>query len=259
MAPVGGGVEGNAEFDSSADGDQVSVGGGGQDAQAGRRGPLASPLLRGGALAVAALGVGLLAGALAFGSGEDQQTTAAPPSPGPTVTVTESSEPVAPAEIAPAEAVANPARLVIPSLEIDDDLIELFVDESGTMGVPETATEIGWWEDGPAPGEPGGSLIAAHVNLDGSDGAFANLDDMEIGETIVVDREDGTTATYQVASVEQFAKDDFPDERVYTYEGPTRLHLVTCGGAFDRNSGSYDDNIVVFADLVSDTRAPAGA
>lgn len=73
----------------------------------------------------------------------------------------------------------------------------------------------------------------------------------------MVDRVDGSSATYAVTSVEQFPKDDFPDERVYTFDGPSRLHLVTCGGTIDRDTGHYDDNIVVFADLVSDTRAPA--
>jgi hypothetical protein len=29
------------------------------------------------------------------------------------------------------------------------------------------------------------------------------------------------------------------------------LRLITCGGSFDRQARSYDDNIVVFADLVA--------
>ena len=155
--------------------------------------------------------------------------------------------------------VAEPTRVAVPSLGIDAPLIDLFVAEDGSMGVPATAEQVGWWEDGPLPGEPGASLIAAHVNYDGQDGAFVALDTLEVGAEVVVDRADGTVATYAVTSVEQFPKDDFPDERVYTYEGPTRLHLVTCGGAFDRRTGHYLDNVVVFADLVSDTRTPAGA
>jgi hypothetical protein len=51
--------------------------------------------------------------------------------------------------------VPEPARLEIPSLGLDAPLIDLFVAEDGTMGVPTTAEQVGWWEDGPIPGEPG--------------------------------------------------------------------------------------------------------
>ncbi len=33
------------------------------------------------------------------------------------------------------------------------------------------------------------------------------------------------------------------------------LRLITCGGEFDRQARSYDDNIVAFADLVGFTAA----
>ncbi len=178
---------------------------------------------------------------------------AAAPVPAPTVTVTSEPEQL----LAASGPVPDPARVEIPSLGIDSPLIDLFVSEDGTMGVPTTAEQIGWWEDGPVPGEPGASLIAAHVQLGGADGAFLELGTLAVGAEVVVDRVDGSSATYAVTSVEQFPKDDFPDERVYTFDGPSRLHLVTCGGTIDRDTGHYDDNIVVFADLVSDTRAPA--
>jgi sortase (surface protein transpeptidase) len=109
------------------------------------------------------------------------------------------------------------------------------------------------------PGRARRSLIAAHVRYRGTDGAFLELGTLAVGAEVVVDRVDGSVATYAVTSVEQFPKDEFPDERIYTFEGPTRLHLVTCGGSIDPDTGHYEDNVVVFADLVSDTRTAAGA
>jgi len=209
-------------------------------------------LLAGIAAVVASLAVGIAVGVSLLGGPPAAEAVAAP---APTVTVTaeETQRPVL------AGPVPEPARLEIPSLGIDSSLIDLFVAEDGTMGVPTTAEQIGWWEDGPLPGEPGASLIAAHVSLGGEPGAFAELDALAVGAEVVVDRVDGTTATYEVTSVEQFPKDEFPEERVYSYDGPTRLHLVTCGGEIDPDTGHYDDNVVVFADLVSDTRAPTDA
>jgi len=211
-------------------------------------------LLAGIAGVVASLAVGIAVGGSLLGAPPAAEAVAAP-APTPTVTVTaeETQEPVLTGP------VPEPARLEVPSLGIDSSLIDLFVAEDGTMGVPKTAEQIGWWEDGPLPGEPGASLIAAHVSLGGEPGAFAELGTVSVGADVVVDRVDGTTATYVVTSVEQFAKDEFPEERVYSYDGPTRLHLVTCGGAINPDNGHYLDNVVVFADLVSDTRAPTDA
>lgn len=218
--------------------------------RAARRGPDRRLLLAGAGAVVLTLGVGI-------GVGMSLSAPAAPaaaPVPAPTVTVT-----ATPGPVAATGPVPEPARVEIPSLDVDAPLIDLFVAEDGTMGVPTTAEQIGWWEDGPLPGEPGASLIAAHVRLGGEDGAFLELGTLAEGDEVRVDRVDGTVATYAVTSVEQFPKDEFPDERVYTFDGPTRLHLVTCGGSIDPDTGHYEDNVVVFADLVSDTRTPADA
>ena len=43
-------------------------------------------------------------------------------------------------------------------------------------------------------------------------------------------------------------KSDVDLKAVFTRVGPVRLHLVTCGGAFDRETGHYEDNLVVVAE-----------
>ena len=52
---------------------------------------------------------------------------------------------------------------------------------------------------------------------------------------------------FRVQRSERYSKAHFPTARVY---GPTRrpaLRLITCSGAFDRASGHYLDNTVVYA------------
>lgn len=160
----------------------------------------------------------------------------------------------------PAEyAVAPPVRISIPDLGIAQTLIGLRVGLDGALQVPSEWMDIGWWSGGPAPGEPGGAVIAGHVNGGGEPAVFANLATLAPGAQVVVDRADGSQAVYAVSSKEQFAKADFPDAVVYSLDGPSRLHLVTCGGDFDRSTGHYFDNVVVFADLMSDTGAVAAA
>ncbi len=48
--------------------------------------------------------------------------------------------------------------------------------------------------------------------------------------------------------IEQHAKAEFPTESVYAPTAGAELRLVTCGGAFDRSSGHYVDNVIVFAE-----------
>ena len=46
---------------------------------------------------------------------------------------------------------------------------------------------------------------------------------------------------------EQLAKDGVDLARYFTDQGPPRLTLITCGGAFDDGSGHYLDNIIITA------------
>ena len=66
-----------------------------------------------------------------------------------------------------------------------------------------------------------------------------------------MDLADGDTAQFTVDSVAQFSKQAFPAERVYGSHGSSALQLVTCGGVFDHQTGSYLSNVVVFTSLTA--------
>ena len=42
----------------------------------------------------------------------------------------------------------------------------------------------------------------------------------------------------------------FPTDAVYGNPGYPALRLITCGGPFDAATGSYLDNIIVYAHLI---------
>jgi hypothetical protein len=54
-----------------------------------------------------------------------------------------------------------------------------------------------------------------------------------------------------VDRVDEYAKDEFPTDAVYGDLDHAGLRLITCGGEFDDDSGSYVDNVVVFATFVT--------
>ena len=173
---------------------------------------------------------------------------AAPPAPPPRATAPPA--PVAAAAPFPARPrVAGPLRLAVPALGVDAEALPLGTDDDGVLEVPSTAQDVGWYAAGAVPGDPGPAVFAGHVDLDGQAGVFSRLATMRPGQQVAVLRPDGRAVTFVVDRVEQHAKDAFPTHAVY---GPTetpQLRLVTCGGAFDRLTRSYRDNVVVFASL----------
>jgi sortase (surface protein transpeptidase) len=159
----------------------------------------------------------------------------------------------------PTSLVAPPVAISIPDLGIDQRLIGLRVSPDGTMQVPGNGSDIGWWSKGPAPGEPGAAVLAGHVVLGGAPAVFARLGELADGAEVTVRRADGSVAGYRVTGREQFPKDDFPDDQIYRLDGPSALHLVTCGGEINPATGRYRDNVIVVAEPVSDTAPYATA
>ncbi|MGY1730136.1 class F sortase [Geodermatophilus sp. SYSU D01045] len=146
---------------------------------------------------------------------------------------------------------STPTRVQIPALGVASRIMELGLERDGSMEVPPGAYPVGWYDGSPTPGQLGPAVLAGHVDWEGKPGAFYGLRELRPGDTVVVDRADGTVATFRVDRVEEHAKDDFPTEEVYGDIDHAGLRLITCGGAFDEDSGDYEDNIIVFASLAA--------
>jgi sortase (surface protein transpeptidase) len=155
----------------------------------------------------------------------------------------------------PLESAAT-SNLRIPSIGVDTrQLSELGQTEDRRLEVPRDATTVGHYAGGAAPGERGPAIYASHVNYRGVDGGFARLADVEAGDQVLIEREDGVTVVYAVDRVDEVDKNAFPTAQVY---GPTtgaELRLITCGGAFDPDVRSYEDNVIVFGHAVEAYRA----
>ncbi|GAA1315269.1 class F sortase [Pseudonocardia xinjiangensis] len=145
---------------------------------------------------------------------------------------------------------SEPVKIQIPSLGVTSELMDLGLQADGTMEVPPGAYPAGWYTGAPSPGELGPAVIAGHVNWAGKDGVFSKLTELKPGDQVAVARQDGTTALFRVDRVAEYPKHQFPTEAVYGNIDHAGLRLITCGGDFDREAHSYEDNIVVYASLV---------
>jgi hypothetical protein len=162
----------------------------------------------------------------------------------------------APGSVAPSAAAAPmarsaPVRVQIPAIGVDSTLMQLGLRADGSLQVPPSGFPAGWYTGAPTPGELGPAILAGHVDWGGQPGVFSRLHDLQPDEEVTVARQDGTAAVFRVTQVKEYPKDKFPTDVVYGDLDHPGLRLITCGGSFDRQARSYDDNIVAFADLVA--------
>ena len=142
---------------------------------------------------------------------------------------------------------AIPVRIQIPSIGVDAPVIKLGLNGDGTLEVPTTFSDTGWWSGGARPGDPGPAVIVGHVDSHDGPAVFWRVRELVKGADVTVIGADGRRARFSVQGSEQIPKDAFPTERVYgATPGPT-LRLVTCSGTFDQSSGHYVDNTIVYA------------
>ncbi|MDQ4037381.1 MAG: class F sortase [Actinomycetota bacterium] len=143
-----------------------------------------------------------------------------------------------------------PLRLSVPAIGVNTGLMELGLTVNGKLEVPPAGFPAGWFTGGSTPGEVGPAVIAGHVDWGGQPGVFYDLRNLTPGDEVAVERADGSTAVFRVTQVEHFPKDAFPTDLVYGDIPFAGLRLITCGGAFNAQSGHYVDNVVAFAELV---------
>ncbi|MEW2632047.1 class F sortase [Streptomyces sp. NPDC048389] len=153
----------------------------------------------------------------------------------------------------PLHAAAEPRRVSVPALGIAAPVVPRGLDAAGAVKPPPLATPgtVGWYDDGTTPGEPGAALLVGHVDTETRPAVFYGLSAARPGESIEVTRADGSVAEFTVDDVQVFTRDRFDAQKVYgpRQAGRAELRLITCGGTFDRVSGTYTANVVVYAYL----------
>lgn len=183
----------------------------------------------------------------------------------PTTTVLPTTTTVPPSTIAPLSPLAEqlgerqsalpqpPSDLPVPvgirigAISVDTgNVIPIGVDDKGEMDIP-GAKEVGWYQLGQRPSQPGATVLAAHVSWMRQAGVFARLGRLEPGAEIFVRLSDGTERRYIAMERTMYDKQQLPYDRIWTREGQEVLVLITCGGQFNPAIRRFRENIVVYA------------
>ncbi|MEU9507892.1 class F sortase [Micromonospora sp. NPDC048170] len=147
---------------------------------------------------------------------------------------------------------AEPVDVRIPAIDVRARIVPVGADAEGRLEVPppDRPTLAGWYRHGVSPGETGNAVLVGHVDTAAGPAVFFDLGRLRVGDTVRVTRADASVAAFAVDGVGSYPKDRFPTDLVYGPNGAAGLRLITCGGRFDRDSGDYVDNVVVFATRV---------
>lgn len=160
---------------------------------------------------------------------------------------TEVAAPPGTGVLPPGEGSELPAILAIPSLGLQTGLQDIVVELDGELVPPVNASVAGWWSQGTVPGATGPAVIVGHVDSTTGPGVFIGIHKLKSGDAVNVTRDDGEVVTFVVDAVKTYDKTKLPTAEVYGPTAAPELRLITCGGRFNRRTGSYEFNVVVFA------------
>jgi LPXTG-site transpeptidase (sortase) family protein len=144
----------------------------------------------------------------------------------------------------------DPVRIEIPAIGVSAPLVALGLHRDHTIEVPKRWGDAGWFRPGPEPGERGAAVIAGHFDSTSGPAVFYHLRALVKGDKITVLLRGGSTVHFIVVSTRAVSKKSFPASLVYHKTQRPTLRLITCDGAFDRSTGHYVGNYIVFANMI---------
>ena len=157
-----------------------------------------------------------------------------------------SRRPRRPRRVAP----VPPPRVEIPRIGVRAHVVSLGLTRDRRLEVPSNFDEAGWWSGGARPGEPGAAVIVGHVDSRSGPAVFHRLRELRRGDLVRYVGRDNVRVTFVVDHSERHLKDRFPTRKVYSRTSHPTLRLVTCTGSFNRSSGHYRSNLIVFGHRV---------
>jgi hypothetical protein len=148
--------------------------------------------------------------------------------------------------------IVSPNRIEIPKIHAEAPIVPVGTTADQELEVPLNPKRVGWWKYGAKPGATTGTaILAGHINYAGVTGPMATIGKLNPGDEVFVfgtqnaDRKH--EVRFRVTGVRTYHKTQLPYKEIFDQKSVGRIAIVTCGGPFDASTGSYLDNIVVFA------------
>ena len=142
-----------------------------------------------------------------------------------------------------------PGELMVPSVGIDGPVFPVGIDRSGNMDVTKSAFTAGWYNRGPAPGQPGIAIFACHNTWYTAPRALCfNLHLVQPGAVIATKDARGNVHHWVVDSLKYYPYSAIVDG-LFVSGGPARISIITCAGTWLPKQQVYTQRLIVGAHL----------
>jgi LPXTG-site transpeptidase (sortase) family protein len=183
---------------------------------------------------------------LPAGSGVPLSTWSAAPMPAASTASASAPGPVA---ALPAPRVdPAPNRLLIPRIAVDAAIESRGLDANRALSTPLDFNDVAWFNQSPAPGQPGNAVINGHVDWWTGDAVFTRLSELRQGDAVTVVHADGTRSSFKVTGYRTLGAPT-RDAGLFAPGRLATLTLITCAGWWDPRLGSADKRLLVSAAL----------
>ncbi len=144
----------------------------------------------------------------------------------------------------------QPRYIFIPKLKIKAIVLSLGTTSTNQLQAPPNIYETGWYSSSSLPGKAGAMLIDGHVSSWTAKGVFYGLSSLVAGDTIQVERGDGTMFSYQVVRSQVYSSTNVDMAAALSPINPKQpgLNLITCGGQVIKGTNEFNQRVVVFAE-----------
>jgi LPXTG-site transpeptidase (sortase) family protein len=143
-----------------------------------------------------------------------------------------------------------PRYITIPSINVPETrVMPLGLTKHNQIAVPANIYDAGWYDGSARPGQDGAMFIYGHVSSWRAKGIFYNLSKLKPGDTIDVQRGDGSVYSYRVVTLKTYPHDKVDMHAVLSPVDPKvpGLNLMTCTGHIIKGTSEFDQRLVVFA------------
>ncbi|HYE22717.1 MAG TPA: class F sortase [Verrucomicrobiae bacterium] len=143
--------------------------------------------------------------------------------------------------------LSDPKRIDIPAIDVSGHIVPLGLDNNRKISVPDDPDNAGWYKPGPEPGENGRAVIVGHYDSEKGPALFYKLGNLQPGDRIIIVKNDGSKIFFTVDRKASYNQNNFPTDLIYGDSETPELRVITCSGKYDRRTGLYTQNLVVFA------------
>lgn len=148
-------------------------------------------------------------------------------------------------------APADQARyLYLPSIGIQSRVDSVGINSNGNIDSPKNANDVAWYDGSAKPGQDGQVFINGHKSYSSSyNSAFDKLDQLKVGDSIVIENGNGDKFTYKVVSNQTLATDKVDMNQALNVPDDAKqgVTLMTYAGKYNYRDQSTDQRVVVYA------------